>query len=305
MSTLSELLNSGTVTARQAAAKASKKGIKLPYGTIAAYWSGSHGRPSAATLSKLAQVVPFSEKQLQEAAWNTTAPLGPYTPPEEAALLDHRQRRALDELIRSIAIPRIGADNDMETDEEPRTPRKATTRKKTGEVSTVQRDTDRSAGRRLDIVRPDESAREPKIRARAIRIEIDGSVHAEPEDIPVSASTLEEALQELLDRYTDQGFVVDTDDGVADTGADVFVHGERFDMVIELKDSDSQFRPSADLVEVAMRYVMNARNRDVQAASDAGARQSNYELANRRGGGTSEGRRRREEQDRDAERGEE
>ncbi|WNM74304.1 immunity repressor [Gordonia phage Thimann] len=173
------------------------------------------------------------------------------------------------------------------------------------EVSTVQRDTDRSAGRRLDIVRPDESAREPKIRARAIRIEIDGSVHAEPEDIPVSASTLEEALQELLDRYTDQGFVVDTDDGVADTGADVFVHGERFDMVIELKDSDSQFRPSADLVEVAMRYVMNARNRDVQAASDAGARQSNYELANRRGGGTSEGRRRREEQDRDAERGEE
>ena len=102
VSALSELLNSGTVTARQAAERASKEGIHLPYGTIAAYWSGGHGRPSVATLAKLAKVVPFSEKQLQEAAWNTTAPLGLYRPPAESALLNDRQRRAVDEIIRVI-----------------------------------------------------------------------------------------------------------------------------------------------------------------------------------------------------------
>ncbi len=202
--------------------------------------------------------------------------------------LSPKERRAAIEMLRTLVAQRREINRYVDSStgtQEPRTPRKATPRQKS------------SASREYDAA--------PAIRARAIKIEMDGSVHAEPEDIPVSASTLEEALQELLDRYTDQGFVVDTDNGVADTGADVFVHGERFDMVIELKDQDSQFRPSADLVEVAMRYVMNARNRDVQAASDAGARQSNYELANRRGGGKSEGRRRREEQDRDAERGEE
>ncbi|UYL87795.1 immunity repressor [Gordonia phage OneDirection] len=115
VSALSDLLNSGTVSARQAAEKATEKGIKLPYGTIAAYWSGRHGRPSATTLKRLAQVVPFTEKQLQEAAWNTTAPLGPYSPPEESALLDHRQRLAVDELIRSIVATR-GEHHDVTTE---------------------------------------------------------------------------------------------------------------------------------------------------------------------------------------------
>ncbi|WP_123925526.1 hypothetical protein [Gordonia oryzae] len=106
MSKLSDLLNSGSVTARQAADKAEKAGVDLRYGTIAAYWSGGHGRPTAKTLSKLAKVVPFTEKQLQEAAWDVSAPLGPYVAPDEAALLDERQRRAVDELIRSIVATR-------------------------------------------------------------------------------------------------------------------------------------------------------------------------------------------------------
>ncbi len=102
VSTLSDLLNSGPVSARQAADKATELGIKLPYGTIAAYWAGRHGKPSANTLAKLAQVVPFTEQQLQKAAWGTSTSLGPYKPPQESALLDHRQRLAVDELIRSI-----------------------------------------------------------------------------------------------------------------------------------------------------------------------------------------------------------
>lgn len=106
VSKLSDLLNGGSVTARQAADKAEKAGVDLRYGTIAAYWSGGHGRPTAKTLSKLAKVVPFTEKQLQEAAWDVSAPLGPYVAPDEAALLDERQRRAVDELIRSIVATR-------------------------------------------------------------------------------------------------------------------------------------------------------------------------------------------------------
>ncbi|QAU07153.1 transcriptional repressor [Gordonia phage Asapag] len=132
MSALSDLLNSGTVSARQAADKAVEKGIQLPYGTIAAYWSGRHGRPTAATLKRLAQVVQFSEKDLQKAAWNATAPLGPYRPPEESVLLDDRQRQALDDLIRSIVAVR-GERHDVTT--EPTTagrPGEATPRKKTG-----------------------------------------------------------------------------------------------------------------------------------------------------------------------------
>ncbi|AXQ62875.1 immunity repressor [Gordonia phage Angelique] len=156
----------------------------------------------------------------------------------------------------------------------------------------------RMAGDRLTTSRVQ---REAKVRARAIRIEMDGSVHAEPESIPVSASTLEDALRELLDRYTDMGFVVDTNTAPADTRADLFVHGERFDLVIEVKNSGSRFGPPADLVEAAMQYVMNTRNRDLQAASDAGDRQADYELANRRGNGQTKGEMLR---DRDAQLGE-
>lgn len=115
MSALSELLNSQPVSARQAADRAHARGIRLPYGTIAAYWSGGHGKPSAATLDKLAQVLPtVSIDQLREAAWNATAAeLGDYTPPSDARFLDKRQRQAVDELIRSIVATR-GADRDAD-----------------------------------------------------------------------------------------------------------------------------------------------------------------------------------------------
>ena len=113
MSALSDLLNSKPVTAKQAAAKADEIGLHLPYGTIAAYWSGSHGRPSAATLKALAQVVPLTEKQLQQAAWNETAPLGPWVPPEESIHLDRDTRKALDNLIKSVVKAR-GVRHDME-----------------------------------------------------------------------------------------------------------------------------------------------------------------------------------------------
>lgn len=103
VSALSDLLNSQPMTARQAAEKAERDGIDLRYGTLAGYWAGNHGRPTRASLAKLAKVVPqLSEEQLQQAAWGKPAPLGPYQPTEESVHLTGQQRRALDQLIKSI-----------------------------------------------------------------------------------------------------------------------------------------------------------------------------------------------------------
>lgn len=120
VSALSDLLNSQPVTARQAADIAEEKGIELPYGTLSGYWAGKHGRPTAATLKKLAQVVPqLSEEQLQKAAWSRSAPLGPYQPPEEAMHLTEWQRRALNDLIKSVAATTGVRENGLESETQP------------------------------------------------------------------------------------------------------------------------------------------------------------------------------------------
>jgi len=102
VSALSELLNKLSMSAQQAAEKAEEMGINLPYGTLAGYWAGNHGKPKRESLAKLAQVVSLSEERLQKAAWGRSAPLGPYAPPEEAMHLTGKQRKAIDELIKSI-----------------------------------------------------------------------------------------------------------------------------------------------------------------------------------------------------------
>ncbi|ORI13475.1 hypothetical protein BJI47_22795 [Rhodococcus sp. 1168] len=122
VSKLSDLLNSQPVTARQAAEIADKRGVPLPYGTIAAYWSGRHGRPSAQTLERLAEVLTIPIEQLQKAAWNKTAPVETWNPPAEVRLLNERQRRALDELIRSFAATQGAFDEDTSTQGPPSNP---------------------------------------------------------------------------------------------------------------------------------------------------------------------------------------
>ncbi|MGC5249616.1 hypothetical protein ACPXB3_22140 [Gordonia sp. DT219] len=104
-------------------------------------------------------MVPFTEKQLQRAAWNTTAPSGPYRPPEEADLLDDRQRRAVDELIRSIVATR-GAENGMETAQESRAPGSEDEDQKTGAGSPRDGGTD-PEGQAADDARPNVWREEP------------------------------------------------------------------------------------------------------------------------------------------------
>ena len=110
MSAFSDLLNGLPVSAKQVAAKAEEMEIHLPYGTLTGYWAGKHGKPNRSTLEKLASVLAeiapaATVSRLQRAAWGRSAPLGPYEPPEESVHLTERQRRAIDELIKSVVLP--------------------------------------------------------------------------------------------------------------------------------------------------------------------------------------------------------
>ena len=132
VSALSDLLNGQTVSARQAADKAEELGIDLPYGTLSGYWAGNHGRPTRQSLAKLAQVVPsLTEAKLQEAAWGRSAPLGPYEPTSESVHLTEPQRRALDDLIKSIVNPGAGHAKTSPRTPKPRTPIKGGQAQKT------------------------------------------------------------------------------------------------------------------------------------------------------------------------------
>lgn len=189
MSALSELLNSQPVSARQAADRAVELGIRLPYGTIAAYWSGGHGKPSAATLDKLAQVLPtVTITQLREAAWNAVAAeLGDYHPPSDARFLDRRQRQAVDELIRSIVATR-GATHADRTD---RTDPQATTEDAQGTEGEEQKTYGFDAGRVTPLSdHPDRDT---------LRAMTEDIRRLEPEEASMYVALFQDAKQAQLD----------------------------------------------------------------------------------------------------------
>ena len=70
----------------------------------------NEGDPDLETLDKIAQALKIPVVKLREAAARPTGTQSAYVPPIEANLLDDRQRRALDELIRSVVASR-GAGN--------------------------------------------------------------------------------------------------------------------------------------------------------------------------------------------------
>lgn len=109
---LSDLLNSTGISARQAADKAEAEGIHLPYGSIAAYWSGKHPQhPSEKLLEGLAEVTGVSVRRLRRAAGAAPGEATPWTPPAEANRLTQRQREALEQLIKVIVSePSVGDD---------------------------------------------------------------------------------------------------------------------------------------------------------------------------------------------------
>ncbi|MFW0790053.1 hypothetical protein [Gordonia sp. CPCC 205333] len=306
MSALSDLLNGGNVTARQAADKAEALCVKLPYGTIAAYWSGRHGKPSATTLSRLAQVVPFTEKQLQEAAWNVTAPLGPYRPPEESLLLDQRQRRAVDELIRSI-VTKQGANDGVEDATKPHAQ---------GETSEDQK---RERGPRVDYAFPSSA------------IDIVGLLADSGDGLPwhltigelvgeedsfshvvntqVSATTERDAISLVRGALIAGGFDVDKEGGYNNRLDLVARRGDET-VVIEFGDwtrkatlERGTYRRLADLARALPPELRAFDDAELESSDGEGLSQSDFDLAggDRRTRGPSEGVRRRRAQDEAAE----
>lgn len=104
MTPLSDLLNEVNhgLSARELARRAQKVGASLSHDTAAKYLRGKHGTPDEPTLAAFAQILPVSLARLRRAAGLPSDRTDPYVPPVEASRLSLRQRRAVDEVIRSM-----------------------------------------------------------------------------------------------------------------------------------------------------------------------------------------------------------
>ncbi len=105
MSALSDLLaeaNAGQMSARSLARAAQSAGYSLNHDTAARYLRGDHGKPDEATLVALSKVLRVPLSRLRTAAALPAEETEPYRPPAESSRLNRRQRRAIDEIIRSM-----------------------------------------------------------------------------------------------------------------------------------------------------------------------------------------------------------
>ena len=105
MSALSELLNKAI--AEQYGDKSNRDLAKLAgisRGSVDNYRNGAVLRPTDDVLQAFHRLLAIPIQELRLAAGLPRGEAEPYAPPSEANLLDGRQRRAIDELIRSIVI---------------------------------------------------------------------------------------------------------------------------------------------------------------------------------------------------------
>ncbi len=113
MSRLSDLLiaaNAEKLSGRAIAARAQAAGHNLNHDTVARYLRGAHGLPDESTLLAFAEVLPITLSELRAAAELPSEVVEPYRPPPESSRLTRRQRRAIDELIRTMVGPVAGRD---------------------------------------------------------------------------------------------------------------------------------------------------------------------------------------------------
>jgi hypothetical protein len=132
MSGLSEVLtaaNTDRHSGREIARLARERGFTLNHDTAARYLRGDHGRPEEATLIAFADVLGISMTVLREAANLPTELTTAYVPPSEASRLTRRQRRAVDEIIRSMLEPTSAAGRDELAPRRARQPSSAAARR--------------------------------------------------------------------------------------------------------------------------------------------------------------------------------
>lgn len=102
MSKFSDRLNQarGEESIRSVSARAAKLG-HVGESTLYPYFRDGHGQPSMGVVVGLAMALKISSQELRELA-GVPAQGQPWTPPQEACLLTERQRKAVEELIRSM-----------------------------------------------------------------------------------------------------------------------------------------------------------------------------------------------------------
>ena len=104
MSALSDALNEANVHQWSSRDIARRSGGKINHATAAKYLNGTHAkRPTEPKLQALADVFSLPVQKLRELANMPAGERTPYQPPAEAARLNERQRRAVNELIRLLA----------------------------------------------------------------------------------------------------------------------------------------------------------------------------------------------------------
>ena len=103
MSALSDALNEANRENWSAAEIARRSGDLIHRATAANVMRGKHAtNPSEEVLQAFADVFRIPVQDLRELAGQPAGESDPYVPPAEAARLDARQRRAVDEIIRSM-----------------------------------------------------------------------------------------------------------------------------------------------------------------------------------------------------------
>lgn len=103
MSALSDALNDANVEGWSAAEIARRSGDRIHRATAANMLRGKHAaNPSDDVLEAFAEVLDIPLVKLRQLAGRPGGTAEPYVPPPEADLLDARQRRAVDEVIRSM-----------------------------------------------------------------------------------------------------------------------------------------------------------------------------------------------------------
>lgn len=125
MTALSDILSESNTqgwSTREIARRAEKNGHTLAQPTVSKYMGGRHGRPTEAVLAAFSDVLNIPINKLRTAAGVPVGEGSPWAPPSEANRLDLRQRRALEELIRSMVAsetPREDQDNEQQQPDTP------------------------------------------------------------------------------------------------------------------------------------------------------------------------------------------
>lgn len=102
MSALSDLLRENIPDGWSNREIARRSNGALSRATVDKYLSDRHGRPTPEVIQAFHDVLQIPLERLREAAALPIGEAEPWTPPEEANLMSHRQRAAVEELIRSF-----------------------------------------------------------------------------------------------------------------------------------------------------------------------------------------------------------